>query len=574
MHGGWKKFPARQLTYSLCKTLAAAQAGVRLPRYLCQVARTRFFSPFTISFFAVILITGFRSSSDDPRTSYAATITAKDLRTHLTILASDEYEGRETAQKGQKMAAAYIAAQFKAAGIPGIPTSTDTGIAAYYQDVPLLQMHNGAGSIKTESKTYAFGEDFYYTSGTEDCDITTKEIVFAGYGIEDSLYKDYTGLDVNHKTVMVLSGEPMTADKKYSRLTKKEGLSTWSTQRRRKINEAKNRGAAALLIVVPDFAKAFSDASHSIFTPTLTVYDEVQVEVIYVQPMPVLYISKRMADEILRAGKTKKSIDRLSAKISKKGRPRSFIFAAPLAINIQRVGEIVHSENVLGYLEGSDLKNELIVVTAHYDHLGKDSNIVFNGADDDGSGTVAIIELAEAFAKAKKEGNGPRRSILFMTVTGEEKGLLGSKWYTSHPVFPLENTVCNLNIDMIGRIDAAHAGDTNYIYVIGSEMLSSELKTINEKANAQFVGLNLDYKFDDPKDPNMFYYRSDHYNFAKNNVPVAFYFNGVHADYHKETDEVQKINFPMMERRARLVFYTAWELVNRDKRIVVDKKKK
>jgi hypothetical protein len=230
----------------------------------------------------------------------------------------------------------------------------------------------------------------------------------------------------------------------------------------------------------------------------------------------------------------------------------------------------IKGENVLGYIEGTDLKEELIIITAHYDHLGKHDSLVFNGADDDGSGTVATLEIAEAFMLAKKAGKGPRRSVLIMPVSGEEKGLLGSKYYTDHPVYPLENTVANLNIDMIGRLDDWH--DTaNYVYLIGADRLSQELHDISEQVNKEHIGLNLDYKFNEENDPNRYYYRSDHYNFAKNNIPVIFYFNGVHEDYHKASDTVDKIDFQKIETITRLVFLTAWELANRDERIVVDK---
>ena len=226
----------------------------------------------------------------------------------------------------------------------------------------------------------------------------------------------------------------------------------------------------------------------------------------------------------------------------------------------------IKGENVLGYIEGSDLKEELIVITAHYDHLGKHDSLIFNGADDDASGTVAAMEIAEAFMLAKKDGFGPRRSILIMAVSGEEKGLLGSKYYTDHPIFPLENTVANLNIDMIGRI-----GDfkehSNYVYLIGSDMLSTELHDISEEVNEKYTQLELDYTFNKEDDPNRYYYRSDHYNFAKNNIPVIFYFNGIHEDYHKPTDTIEKINFEKIKKISKLIFLTAWELANREERI-------
>ena len=228
--------------------------------------------------------------------------------------------------------------------------------------------------------------------------------------------------------------------------------------------------------------------------------------------------------------------------------------------------KIIRGENVLGYIEGSDLKDELIVITAHYDHLGKHDSLIFNGADDDASGTVAAMEIAEAFMIAKKEGNGPRRSILIMPVSGEEKGLLGSKYYTDNPIYTLKNTVANLNIDMIGRLDDWH--DTaNYVYLIGSDRLSLDLHNISENINSEYIGLDLDYRFNAEEDPNRYYYRSDHYNFAKNNIPVIFYFNGVHEDYHRPSDTIEKIDFDKIKTITKLIFLTAWELANRDERI-------
>lgn len=234
-------------------------------------------------------------------------------------------------------------------------------------------------------------------------------------------------------------------------------------------------------------------------------------------------------------------------------------------------GNLPDSENILAFIEGSQKPEEIIVISAHYDHVGMKNGVVYNGADDDGSGTVAVMQIAKAFQEAKKAGKGPKRSILFLHVTGEEHGLFGSDYYSQNPVFPLANTVANLNIDMIGRDDPENRGK-QYVYVIGSDMLSSELKVINEAANAKTVELDLNYKYDDPKDPNRLYYRSDHYNFAKNNIPVAFYFDGIHEDYHKPSDKPEKIDYPLLQKRTQLVFTTAWDLANRDTRIIVGKK--
>ena len=229
------------------------------------------------------------------------------------------------------------------------------------------------------------------------------------------------------------------------------------------------------------------------------------------------------------------------------------------------------SENIWAFIPGSTHPDEIVVLSAHYDHVGTKNEEIYNGADDDGSGTVALLEIAQAFAKAKKEGHGPKRSILFLHVTAEEKGLHGSRFYSENPLFPLKNTVVDINIDMIGRVDPEHESNPNYIYVIGSDRLSTELHQINEEMNTKFVGLTLDYKYNDRNDPEKIYFRSDHYNFAKNGVPSIFYFNGVHADYHKPTDTPDKINYEVLAKRAQLAFANAWEIANRDKRIIADK---
>jgi Zn-dependent M28 family amino/carboxypeptidase len=229
------------------------------------------------------------------------------------------------------------------------------------------------------------------------------------------------------------------------------------------------------------------------------------------------------------------------------------------------------SENIWAFIEGSEKPDEVLVISAHYDHVGIKNGDIYNGADDDGSGTVAILQIAEAFQKAKKAGYGPKRSILFLHVTGEEHGLHGSRFYSENPLFPIANTIADINIDMIGRRDVEHEKTNNYVYVIGADRLSTDLHKITVNQNQKYTKLDLDFKFNDPKDPNHFYERSDHYNFAKNGIPAVFLFNGVHADYHKKTDEVDKIEFDALAKRAQLAFAIAWDLTNRPDRIVVDK---
>ncbi|WP_264522097.1 M28 family metallopeptidase [Flavobacterium sp. N1994] len=230
------------------------------------------------------------------------------------------------------------------------------------------------------------------------------------------------------------------------------------------------------------------------------------------------------------------------------------------------------SENIWAFIEGSEKPNEIVVVSAHYDHVGVKKGEIYNGADDDGSGTVAIMEIAAAFQKAKNEGHGPKRSILILHMTGEEHGLHGSRYYSENPLFPLTNTVADVNIDMIGRRDDFHKESNNYVYVIGSDYLSTDLFNVCEDVNKKYNFFSLDYKYNDKNDPNKFYYRSDHYNFAKYGIPVVFLFNGTHADYHKPTDEVNKIEFDTLTKRAQYGFAIAWEIANRKDKLVVDKK--
>jgi hypothetical protein len=229
------------------------------------------------------------------------------------------------------------------------------------------------------------------------------------------------------------------------------------------------------------------------------------------------------------------------------------------------------SENIWTFIEGTEKPNEVLVISAHYDHVGMKNGEVFNGADDDGSGTVALLEIAQAFKKAKDDGFGPKRSILFLHVTGEEHGLHGSRFYSENPLFPIENTIADINIDMIGRRDTLHPKTNNYIYVIGSDRLSSELHTINEEVNAKYTQLELDYKYNDRKDPERIYFRSDHYNFAKKGIPAIFFFNGIHADYHQSSDTPDKIEYDALAKRTQLAFVLAWELANRPERIKVDR---
>jgi len=231
----------------------------------------------------------------------------------------------------------------------------------------------------------------------------------------------------------------------------------------------------------------------------------------------------------------------------------------------------VKTENVAAIIKGSEKPDEYIILTAHLDHVGKKGDDIYNGADDDGSGSMVLLEIAQAFKLAVLDGNRPKRSIVILHVSAEEKGLLGSKYYVENPLFPLENTITNLNVDMIGRTDPTReSNNDNYIYLIGTDRLSSLLHETSEKVNEKTLNLELDYRFNAWDDPNRFYFRSDHYNFAQYNIPVIFYFSGTHEDYHGPGDTADKIRYDLLTKRAKLIFHTAWEIANMEETIKVD----
>ncbi len=494
---------------------------------------------------------------------YAATITAEDLSRHLHIIAADSMQGRDTGSEGQKMAADYIASQFFDSNLKPVVRSED-GVEGYYQEFELVRKTPGIAYIETGTQRRVNGQDFIVQGVQSNIPANTAGVVFTGYGIESDRYSDYAGLDVQGKAVLFFTGEPVARNGN-NLVTGTSSPSEWANDTRKKTALAFQKGAQSVFVVYADAKPDQWGQSLNSYRPSSSL--KLKYKLAGQKNTPVFTTNLALAAEIM--GVSEKKLTRQKNRIGRRKKPVRLPDASiTWAAEVQE--ELVSSENVAGLIQGTDKKDELIVITAHYDHVGVHDGQIYNGADDDGSGTVAIMEIAQAFARARSDGFAPRRSVLFMTVAGEEKGLLGSEFYTDHPLFPLQNTVANLNIDMIGRIDDAHKGNPDYIYLIGSDKLSSGLHAISEEANKKFSGLQLDYTYNDPADPNRFYYRSDHYNFAKHKIPVIFYFNGVHEDYHQPTDDVEKINFQKLEKISRLVFHTAWELANREQRIKVD----
>ncbi len=487
--------------------------------------------------FVSIMVVNAQKSED--AAAFSNTITGKELKQKLTIVASAEMEGRETATPGQKKAAAYIEQQFKKLGLK--PANGES----YQQQYPVYQDDLIEKKLSVNGKSFVWDKDFnFQLQASNSINITIQNIVFAGYGLVDEKanLNDFAGLDVKGKVVVVIEGAPKEYKPSPNANPRMGGANATLT----KMNYLRSKGAAGLLVITKDFPRKIPTA--------------VKGNMYLKKPDASNFFMGTISEEVASALIGRTSTVPMDAW---KDVLKTTYFAETKVVLTKFTNEL-ESSNVCGLLEGTDKKDEYVVLTAHYDHLGKRDSIIYYGADDDGSGTVSVIEMAEAFVAAKKKGKGPRRSIVFMTVSGEEKGLWGSQYYVENPLFPLAKTTVNLNTDMVGRTDPKYKGDTsNYVYVIGDDKISTDLAPITDSVNLT-AKMELDRRFNDLNDPNRFYYRSDHYNFAKMGVPIIFYFDGVHADYHRATDTVEKINFELMEKRVRFIFNTAWAIANKN----------
>ncbi len=481
-----------------------------------------------------------KGKAPDPQV-YASSITTEDLSRHLYIVAGAEMQGRETATEGQKKAAVYIENYFKTIGLnPG-------NNGSFQQVFPVYKDEPGNSEVEVNGKSFALNTDFIpFTQWNNTATQYFSEIVFVGHGIVDKDVDDYTGMNVSGKAVLVMDGSP--SGFKPSAQGFRSSVSVYG-----KISAARSKGASAVIITGTGFPRKPGAVGGNMYVNLYKAEQYPNTFIVSDQVAKSIVGSDSVWSKWVEAGKTSK------------------VAGSVVKNNIKLVYSKntveLNSSNVLGYVEGSDLKDEWLIITAHYDHEGVKNGAIYYGADDDGSGTVAVLEMAEAFVKAKAAGHGPRRNVLFMTVSGEEKGLWGSAYYGDHPTVPLEKVTADLNIDMIGRVDTERIKDDtlNYVYVVGDDKLSTELKPISEGVNNKYTKMILDYRFNDPKDPNRIYYRSDHYNFARKGVPIIFYYDGMlKADYHKPTDTPDKINYPLLAKRAQLVFHTAWVMANKD----------
>ena len=482
--------------------------------------------------------------SQDARLIYSQQISEDSLKRTVLVLTSDSLEGRETGKIGQKRAARFLASIYnelhltpagKCEALAGTSILSTPG--SYFQKHPISLNNNKSRNLSVNGKRFLFGKDFYYDHNHPDTILYFNTILFIGTG--DCSHMDRISKKVNIDERANILFFDIGKDKTECLL-----------------NEfSKQEPPPATVFIITQNENLQDDFINDTGFNTQYVF-------------PVFKISKSTAEEFFQKGHLTKLIN----KSLKKNKPifKNRVCESSIAL-LENTDEL-SGQNIVAFIPGTDTLGETIVISSHYDHLGKRDSAVYFGADDNASGTSAVIEMARVFSEAKKDGHTPRRNILFLNVSGEEKGLLGSSWFVDHPPTPLKNIVANVNIDMIGRTDQYHdsTGESEYVYIIGADMTSRELKSINEDQNNNGPQLILDYKYNNKEDPNRYFQRSDHYNFLKNNIPIIFYFNGVHSDYHQPTDTPDKINFRLLKMRAQLAFLTAWELANREKRLVID----
>ena len=475
-------------------------------------------------FLSLISLNCIAQSNLKKATPYANILSPEELEKQLTIIAGPDMEGRETATQGQQKAAAYIENSMKETGL--LPA-----INGHYQICyPVYRDSVVSAGIRVFDVPFKWKEDFEAPLTNFNSHMAFSELDFID--LDDSAWKQ-NKIDVSGRLVIFKLPKIKQEDKS-KRITAI-------------INSLMRKSVAAALII-----DSINNTTELTGAMSLNVGTSRQLINHYI-------ISPEVAERILVKG-----FD--SSKLPYR------IYKTDVKMDFAKSQVVLESSNVIGYIEGSSKKDEFVIISAHYDHMGKKDSLIWYGADDDGSGTAAVLTLAKAFAKAKAEGHGPARSILFITFSGEEKGLWGSQTYTAKPVVPFEKTTAALNIDMIGRVDSPHIKNNrpDYVYLVGDHKLSSDLPVIAKAANA-FTLLELNAKYNDPKDPEKIYTRSDHYNFAKKGVPVIFFYDGGNADYHRVTDTVDKIDFELMSKRVKLVFYTAWEMANRKEMLVRDK---
>lgn len=506
------------------------------------------------------------TKKNSPAMKAAQAITAKQMSDYLYFIASDAMEGRDTPSRGLDVTAEFIKMNlsrwgFKPAG--------DNG--TFFQKIAIRResIDPAAMKLSIDGKDFVFGDDFLRLGGNASANAP---LFFGkdGWMVKSKNIDAFTEADVKGK-IVVLSGSgfsqqymiPPPSGVTPAELTADTRGTDWADP----ITNARQKGAAGVILVAPQqFLSAWNQVRNffsrgSMFPEKLRAGGGGNTP----NTLPIMIVSAKASEALGISGGS------------------GNLIAKNASLSTTSKTETLWTQNVVAVWEGSDpvLKNEMVAIGAHYDHDGMNPNArgedkIWNGADDDGSGTTGVLAIAEALAKSAKR---PKRSILFVWHAGEEKGLWGSEYFTKFPTVDLKNVVTQLNIDMIGR--SKKPGDTNpknaelsgenEIYVIGSKMMSTQLGAVTDSVNSSFLKLNYNFKYDDPKDPNRFFFRSDHFHYASKGIPIVFWFDGVHEDYHQPSDHPDKIDYNKMEKVTRTIFLTMWEIADSKTRPAVDK---
>lgn len=499
-------------------------------------------------------------------------VTAKQLKEYLTFIASDELEGRDTPSRGLDIAAMYIAQHLASWNIK---PAGDSG--SYFQKFPLRRSKIDVQNMRLEidGQPFVYAEDYFST--LTQASVPSSNLVYVSHGwvVKSKNVNAYQGIDVKDKIIIVTGGLPKGVTQ--GDLQQGKPGVDWFTP----TQYAQTNGARAIITV-----GTFNDLANWQATRwRQTERGSINYGAAPAQSsVPTITASPRMINAIFQGEKASGGAIFTKAIQQDFVEPFDLKPAKKISMNVALKNDVVYTQNVVGILEGSDpvLKNEYVAIGAHYDHVGMNPfapgpDKIWNGADDDGSGTVSVLNIAEAFAKGTQR---PKRSMLFIWHAGEEKGLWGSDYYTNNPTVPITSIITGLNIDMIGRYQAP--GEENHpqnkrlpkpheVFTIGSKMMSTELGELSDSVNKSFLNLNYNLTYDGPDHPDQFFYRSDHFNYAKKGIPIIFYMDGDHADYHQPSDSVEKINFEQMEKVARTIMATGWTLANAPTRPKVDK---